>query len=179
MTFNALSLLTTSGYYMANGDGPHVAPAIVLLFPLIIGGAVISTTGGLKIARLGLLIQHSLREMKRLSFPHGQFKFRYNERVVTEGMIAGVWALFLGFMAIVAITALLIGTAGFDFTASLAGSMAAVMNTGPALSYFTAGEVGFHDFPIYVNALLILAMIIGRVEVLAFLVLLNRNFWRS
>jgi len=177
--FNAVSLLTTSGYYIQGTSSYDIAPAIVLLFPMFIGGAIISTSGGLKVARLGLLIQHSLREMKRLSFPHGQFRFRYNEHDISEGMIAGVWALFLGFMAVVAITALVIGSAGFDFTTSMTGAIATVMNVDPALSYVTGGEVGFHDFPIYVNALLILAMIIGRVEVLAFLVLFNRRFWLS
>ncbi len=175
--FDATAMLSTTGWSISASSVAGGLP-MVLLFPVLIGGAAISTTGGFKIARFSLLIQHSMHEMKRLCFPHGQFHYSFNDRRVPDETMSGVWGLFLAFMAVTAITALIITFAGFDFETAIAGSISIVMNAGPALDAVTAGETTYSDFPSYVRALLILAMIAGRVEVLAVFALMGPRFWR-
>jgi trk system potassium uptake protein TrkH len=176
--FNSTALLTTSGYFVLEGEGLAI-PAFAMLLPVLIGGAAISATGGLKIVRMGMLLSHSHNEVRRLSFPHGSFKFRYNRQQVSEHMMANVWALFLAYMSVIAITCLVIAGAGFDFTTSFAGAIAMAMNAGPLLEASAGTAAAYSDFPGYVHVTLIFTMIAGRVEILAFLAVLSLRFWRA
>lgn len=176
--FNGLSLISTSGWYLDEGGRITDLPPVLIMIPLMIGGAALSTTGGFKVVRFVLLIKHSAREMRRLGHPHGVFPIRFGEYRISEITMDAVWALFLGFMSLTAILAFVVGWAGYDFEVALIAATAAVMNAGPFLLATTGGETTWAEMPVYVRTLLALGMIIGRVEVLAFLVLFNLNFWR-
>ena len=144
----------------------------------MIGGAALSTTGGFKVVRFVLLIKHAAREMKRLGHPHGVFSIQFGDYKISEMTMDAVWALFLGFMSLTAVLAFVVGWAGFEFEVALIAATAAVMNAGPFLLASTGGETTWAEMPTYVRPLLALGMIVGRVEVLAFFVLFNVNFWR-
>lgn len=175
--FNGLSLISTSGFYLDEGGRIADLPPVLILIPLMIGGAAISTTGGFKVVRFVLLIKHAAREMRRLGHPHGVFSIRFGDYRISEITMDAVWALFLAFMSLTALLAFIVGWAGYDFEVAMIAATAAVMNAGPFLLATTGGETTWADMPVYVRTWLALGMIIGRVEVLAFLVLLNVNFW--
>jgi trk system potassium uptake protein TrkH len=176
--FNGVSLLSTTGFYLDEGGRISDLPPVLVMIPLMIGGAALSTTGGFKVVRFVLLIKHSAREMKRLGHPHGVFSIQFGDYKISEMTMDAVWALFLGFMSLTAFMALVVGWAGFDFEVALIAATAAVMNAGPFLLASTGGETTWAEMPTGVRTLLALGMIIGRVEVLAFFVLFNINFWR-
>lgn len=176
--FNGVSLISTSGFYVEEGGGISDLPPVLILIPLMIGGAALSTTGGFKVVRFVLLIKHASREMKRLGHPHGLFAIRFGDYRISEATMDAVWALFLGFMTLIAAMAFVVGWAGYDFEVALITATASVMNAGPFLLAATSGETTYADMPAHVRTVLALGMIIGRVEVLAFLVIFNVNFWR-
>lgn len=176
--FNGVSLLSTSGFYVEEGGGLSDLPPVLILIPLMIGGAALSTTGGFKVVRFVLLIKHASREMKRIGHPHGLFPIRFGDYRISEVTMDAVWALFLGFMSLIAALAFAVGWAGFDFEVALVAATASVMNAGPFLLAATGGETNFAELPTHVRTMLALGMIIGRVEVLAFFVIFNVNFWR-
>lgn len=176
--FNGISLISTSGFYIEEGGGISDLPLVLVLIPLMIGGAALSTTGGFKVVRFVLLIKHASREMKRIGHPHGLFPIRFGDYRISESTMDAVWALFLGFMILIAVLAFSVGWAGFDFDVALVAATATVMNAGPFLLAATGGETAYGDFPTGVRTLLAIGMIIGRVEVLAFVVIFNINFWR-
>lgn len=176
--FNGVSLLSTSGFYVEEGGGISDLPPVLILIPLMIGGAALSTTGGFKVVRFVLLIKHAAREMKRLGHPHGLFAIHFGDYRISELTMDAIWALFLGFMTLIAVLAFVVGWAGFDFEVALITATASVMNAGPFLLAATSGEVSYAEMPVHVRTVLALGMIIGRVEVLAFFVIFNVNFWR-
>lgn len=176
--FNGVSLISTTGFYLQEGASIHDLPPVITLIPIMIGGAALSTTGGFKVVRFILLIKHSAREMKRLGHPHGLFPIRFGDQSISEKTMDAVLALFLGFMILTATLAFIVGWAGFEFDVAIIAAVASVMNAGPFLIAQTEGAVTYADFPHHVQAALALGMIIGRVEVLAFVVILNVNFWR-
>lgn len=176
--FNGIALISTSGFYIEEGGGISDLPLVLVLIPLMIGGAALSTTGGFKVVRFVLLIKHASHEMKRIGHPHGLFPIRFGDYRISEATMDAVWALFLGFMMLIAALAFAVGWAGFDFEIAIIAATASVMNAGPFLLAATGGEISYADLPAGVRTLLALGMIIGRVEVLAFFVIFNINFWR-
>lgn len=176
--FNGVALLSTTGYSLDGVGALNDLPPVLVLIPILIGGAAISTTGGFKVVRFVLLVKHSVREMRKLGHPHGIFPIKFGEHKLDEATMDAVLALFLGFMSVMALLAFVVGWAGYNFEVALIAAAAAVMNAGPVLMAQTGGSVAYADFPTYVKVALGIGMIVGRVEVLAFIVVFNRNFWR-
>ncbi len=72
---------------------------------------------------------------------------------------------------------------GFAATGLLAedavlAALSAMTNCGPALEFFTNGDVRGTDLEDGAQLIYALGMLLGRVEVLAFLALLTPQYWR-
>jgi trk system potassium uptake protein TrkH len=176
--FNAVSLVTTSGFW----DGPMVQPqaavalgAIMLAF---IGGASVSTSGGLKLMRLWLLLSQGRRELRRLVHPRSAMAIRFRGRVLDDEVLRGMWAFFFGYVAVFALVSLILSAMGLGLVPALAAAVAALANTGPLFTIVSGGGEPYALLPDGAKWLLSVVMIMGRLEVLAFLSLLHPAFWR-
>ena len=177
--FNAVSLVTTSGFW----DGPLIAPspaaalgAILLVF---IGGASVSTSGGLKLMRIWLLLAHARRELRRLVHPRSARTIRFRGRVLDDEVLRGMWAFFVGYVAIFAGVSAVLAALGLDLVQAMTAAVSALANTGPLLTIVSGGGEPYVLLPDTAKWLLSAVMIIGRLEVLAFLSVLHPAFWRG
>jgi len=166
--FAAASAVSTTGYGMAEVD-PPLGPMLGLA---LVGGAAISTAGGLKWARLLVLLRRVREEIWRLNHPSGVLG-------PTEALGGlSVWIYFSAFT--LQFVALILGVAAFghEFEVAAAAACAAIANTGPLLAL--AGErTGDYDvFEPAARAILALGMIAGRIGSVAALALFSRAFWR-
>ena len=150
----------------------------MLLFVLVlVGGATGSTAGGIKLMRLSLLLKQGRRELSRLTFPHGVVALGYGGYPVRVQDLHGVWAFFMIFVLSFAALSLALAAVGLDFPAAVAASASAIANAGPALQMIAPGVVvGDLDAPS--KWLLSIGMVLGRVELLVALTLINVGFWR-
>lgn len=176
--FNAVSLVTTSGFW----DGPMIQPqaavalgAIMLAF---IGGASVSTSGGLKLMRLWLLLSQGRRELRRLVHPRSAMAIRFRGRVLDDEVLRGMWAFFFGYVAVFALVSLILSAMGLGLVPALAAAVASLANTGPLFTIVSGGGEPYALLPDGAKWLLSVVMIMGRLEVLAFLSLLHPAFWR-
>lgn len=175
-TFQTVSNMTTTGFAVS-GYAEWPGPAPLLLVGLaFIGGCSGSTVGGLKVARVVMLVRQGYREIKQLVHPKGQFLVKMGGRRVSESVVLSV----SGFIAIwmLCFVALMIGMnlAGLDLESSFGAAVATLTNLGPGLGAVatTFGEVS--DGAVWLGTL---GMILGRLEVFSLLVLLTPQFWRE
>ncbi len=165
--FNAASLLSTNGFLI--GESPVAAVAIVTA---VIGGAAVSTAGGFKILRWLVIMRRAREEIRRLVTPRGVFGV---SRIANE---LGVWMHFLVFTMTLAGLLLIIAMFGHSFEEAALVATAVLSNTGPLL--FLA-EGGHGDYMVFDGALrwvLSAGMVLGRLEAVLGLALINRAFWR-
>ena len=166
--FNAASLLSTNGFTL--GERPPLAAAIVTV---LIGGAAVSTAGGIKILRWLVILGRAREEIRRLIAPHGVFS------AAREVDTLGVWIHFLAFTFVLASLTVIMTAGGHDFAFAAAAAAGALSNTGPVIGFADMGaSFGATTAPVLKLALAA-GMILGRVEAVSALVLLNRAFWRS
>lgn len=175
--FNAISLIATSGVLVAP-EGALELPLPLLLVPVMIGGSALSTAGGMKVVRIGVMLKQAEHELVRLAFPHGVIPSRFGDRTVTVGLAMAVWASFIGFGGMLLLVTLAVAASGYDFGVALAAAIASVSNAGPALFVAEGAPLGYAVFPDPLKMLLGAAMIGGRLEVLLLLCLLNPAYWR-
>lgn len=167
--FNAASLFATNGLVIGKEPG-----LILALVTVIIGGSAVSTAGGLKLLRWIVIMRRTQFEIRKLVLPSAVF----GSRTVTNEL--GVWMHFLVFtMALGALTGVLTA-AGHSLEAAAAGAVGAVANAGPVMSLTPEGHEGYHIFEdAWVRLLLAFAMIVGRLEGVAALMLIRGAFWRG
>ncbi len=166
-----MSLITTLGLAPHDLSDPVPVPVIVLL--LIIGGCTVSTAGGIKIFRMSLLARQLSREMDALAHPSGISLLRYDrDRISTERM-TNIWTFFMAFVLFLFATGLLLALTGLDFPSALFHAVAAMTNGGGAIALAPPQIAPIEDLSSTQKYLTAMAMIIGRVEVIAVLVALQ------
>jgi trk system potassium uptake protein TrkH len=102
---------------------------------------------------------------------------RYGERPVDEPMQRAVVLFISAFMMIWLITTILLAATGLDLMTSLSGALGSLTNVGPGLGD-TIGPAGnYSGVPESAKWILCFAMLLGRLEILAVLVIFTPGFW--
>lgn len=178
--FNAISFVTNTGFWTGSLAGTPLFLGLILLTTVLVGGSTGSTAGGFKLMRIGLVIKQGMLELSRLINPNEMLSLRYGKTSVKEGQIAAVWAVFVGLVFVIALATLIIALTGPSFEQSLSLAVAAISNAGPASAMFFPDPVTpYAALSEATRAVVIIGMIIGRIEVLALLMLLSPIFWRA
>lgn len=182
--FTTLSFLSTTGFvsgdWSASQDWSGLStPGLILLGLALIGGGVATTAGGVKLLRVYALYLNGAREIERLVHPSSVGRSGLlSRRVRREGAFIA-WVFFMMFaITLVAIT-LGLGALGVRFEPSLVLAIAALSNTGPLVTAASETPIALVQFGTGIKALLCLAMMLGRLEMLALIVMLNPNMWRD
>ncbi len=181
--FTVLSFLSTTGFESAawtdarNWSG-FQTPGIILMGLALIGGGVATTAGGVKLMRVYVLYKHGFREMERLVHPSSVGGAGSVARRLRRQGAHVAWIFFMLFALGMAGTVTLFTLTGVEFETAVILAVAALSTTGPLVSM--AGHVPV-DFSLLSDAskiVLGLAMVLGRLETLAIIALLNPEFWR-
>ena len=178
-TFNVISIMTTTGYASAD-YGLWGAPLVGIFFVLMwVGGCTGSTTGGLKVFRFEILFTLLRLQLNRLYSPNRLIPVKYNERrIETDILISTATYMFVVFGFLLLISFLL-ACFGLDFITAISGATSAMMNVGPGLGPMIGPAGTFTDLPDGAKWILALVMVMGRLEFMTVLVLLNPGFWRN
>lgn len=176
--FMAVSALTTSGFRPDGMADLPLSAGLIVLTLVFIGGSLGSTSGGLKIMRVRILIDHVGRELARLAHPHSVRRLRFGSRAVEESELSAVFlTAYTMFLTVAAGTMVL---AALDVPYQTAGIVAlvATANAGPIALIADPGFAGYHELSSAALWLTSLLMILGRLETALVLTLFIGAFWR-
>ena len=177
--FNTVSIMTGTGYATAPFDlwGPMAVSLFFIL--MFIGGCSGSTSCGIKIFRFQVLFQGLRQKVRQMFHPHGVFLETYNGRPLSPDVISAVTTFFFLYIAAFGVIAFLLELLGLDTITAISGAAAAISNVGPGLGEVIGPSTNFASLPDAAKWLLCAAMLLGRLELLAVLVLFLPTFWRS
>ena len=174
--FQVVSIGTTTGFTTAEYyTWPGFLP-VLLLYVSFIGGCSGSTGGGIKVIRILLLVKQGARELKRLIHPNAQIVVKIGKKPLPENVIEAVWGFFAAYFAISALMILLLMASGLDQDTAFSAVAACLNNLGPGLGDVSQNFKSINDFAKWV---LVLAMLLGRLEIFTLLVLFTPAFWRK
>jgi trk system potassium uptake protein TrkH len=176
-TFQVMSILTTTGYVSDDYARWGAFPQILLLFLMITGGCAGSTAGGVKWVRILLVFQYIHMELLRLLHPRLVIHAKINQTRVSREILSNIFAFIFLYLTTLAVTTLLIALDGQTFLTSLGAAASALGNIGPGLEQVGPVETYF-PLSAYAKWVLILAMLMGRLELMTVLVLFMPGVWR-
>ena len=177
--FNTTSMMTGTGYATASYDQWGAFPSVLLVLLMIAGGCTGSTCSGLKVFRVRVLLATLRTQILRLSAPQAVLLVRYDGKPVPESVVLSVIAFSCLYLLTIAVTALLLAVLGLDAVSSLSGAVSAVANIGPAYGAIIGPAGNYAPLSDPVKLVLSFAMILGRLEIYAGLVIFTPFFWRD
>ncbi|MDA0766897.1 MAG: TrkH family potassium uptake protein [Verrucomicrobia bacterium] len=180
--FTVISCMSTTGYATTDYELWPVGAHFILLGLMLIGGCAGSTSGGMKVSRLLLVVRAAFHEIVRAFRPNQIFRMQVNGNPIDDAaraqtvMFVALFALMaMGSMVVVAI---LESGNGGNFETMVAAVLATFGNIGPGF-----GEVGptdtFSHLRPGTHAFLALLMVLGRLELYAVLVLFVPAAWKK
>lgn len=180
--FTVISSMSTTGYVTTDYELWPVGTHFILLGLMLIGGCAGSTSGGMKVSRLILLVRSAFHEIVRAFRPNQIFRMQVNGNPIDDAARAQT-VMFVSLFAIMAMgsmvmVAILESGNGGDFETMVSAVLATFGNIGPGF-----GEVGptdnFSHLRPGTHAFLSLLMVLGRLELYAVLVLFVPAAWKK
>lgn len=176
--FQVISIFSTSG--LASTDYTNWPPFVhmLLFYAAIIGGCSASTAGGIKISRLVVLTKICILEVKRVLHPKMVSSVIMSGKPVAQNTIIGVTRYLFVYVLLMLILTALYSLTGTGMIEALSTIVVFLNNVGPA--YTVLGETSnFQNLSSFGYIVLYFAMIVGRIEIVSFVILLHPDFWKQ
>ena len=179
ISFNVISILTGTGYVTENFSNWGNFPLIFFLILMFVGGCAGSTSCGVKIFRVQILYEFFSNQIKKIIYPHGIFKIKYGKQNIDNKFMSSVITFIYLYLVIFFIVTALLSISGLDFVTSISAAATSISNVGPGLGDLIGPNGNFSELQNNSKWILSLAMILGRLELFAVLVLFIPSFWRK
>ena len=176
--FTVSTIITTTGFATTDFDlWPAFSKGIVM-FLMVVGACAGSTGGGLKIARLLILLKSVRRNITKVLNPRKIRMVRNNGEVMNEAIIENTNAYLAAYVLIIITSYILISLDNFSIGTNLTAVLACFNNIGPGLEAVgpTCNYSQFSDFS---KLILSIDMLAGRLEIFPILVLFSRSTWKK
>jgi trk system potassium uptake protein TrkH len=182
--FQAVSMVTTTGYASMDFNTWDSTGQFLLLFAAFLGGSAGSTGGAIKMVRTLVILKSLKRELFTTVHPEAVAPVRLGGRAVDERAIRGIYAftllyvvLFVAGSALILLDSLRLGTTlpTLDAMSAVAATLG---NVGPGVGLVGPME-NYLFFPDTSKLLMVFLMWAGRLEVIPVFVLLTGAYWRT
>lgn len=175
--FQAVAIITTTGFVSADYE-LWVPGAQLCLFALFfVGGMAGSTGGGIKTMRVLLLLKQTANEIRRHLHPKAVLLTRVGRKPVKEQVLANVVGFVMLYLLLCLAGAVTMGLLGMDLETAIGASIATLGNVGPGF-----GDVGATDNYGWMSspalAILSFFMLVGRLEIYTVLLLFHPETWK-
>ena len=176
--FSVASITTGSGFSTYDFSVWGSFTTLLFLFLMLVGGCSGSSSCGLKIFRIQILLKTSYNIVKKIIQPRGVFIPTFNSKEISEDVLNSVTGFFFLYMTIFGMLTLILAFDGQNMLTALSGSAAALANVGPGLNDIIGPSGNYYQLKDSSKIFLSFGMLIGRLELFPILILLSPLLWR-
>ena len=175
--FQVVSNMTTTGFavydYLLWGQFYWFLFLALMIFCACEG----STSGGVKISRLVVLVKNTFVEFRRQVHPAAVLPVKMNKSVVPTNIVFKILAFMFLYILLIFVSFLVLSLTGMTFDEAIGASITAISNVGPGLG--ANGPAGnFANLTDFAKVYMAMLMLIGRLEIFTVLSLLIPSFWK-
>ena len=175
--FTGTSVMTTTGFCTADFDRWPDASRFVLLLMMFIGACAGSTGGGMKVVRVMVVVKSVLREIKVFMRPTAAIKVKLGSKPVEPDTVSHIGAFFMIFVIVFALASFLMTFYTGDLETATSSVIASLGNVGPGLNAVGPTQ-NYGAIPHGGQAVLIVCMLLGRLELYTVLMLFMPGLWK-
>ncbi|MBU0278026.1 MULTISPECIES: TrkH family potassium uptake protein [unclassified Gemella] len=173
--FTVSSIISTTGFTYLDFSNWTMFSQIIILFLMICGGAG-GTAGGLKIPRIMFMIKNTKNYIKKCINPNKVISLKIDNKVINDtSEISNYIVLYI---IVFSIFSILLSFQLNDFEEVFSAILTTLNNVGPGFNKFGPME-NFSSIPYFSKIILSMSMLLGRLEIIPFIVLLSSQTWRK
>jgi len=176
--FQAISIMSTTGFVTADFASWHSGARILLLTLMFIGACGGSTGGAIKVVRVLALIKHTRVMMRKAIFPKAVIPMKLNQKPLSEGIIRDIISFLFLYILVAIAASVVLCFLGLNLETAISAVAATLGNVGPGL-----GGVGpisnYAGLPGPAKFILIICMWLGRLELFTVIMIFSPRFWRT
>ena len=175
-SFTVSTIITTTGFATTDFDLWPAFSKGIIMFLMVVGACAGSTGGGLKVARLLLLLKSLKRNIGQVLNPRRVQVVRNNGQAVSEKVLDNTNAYLAAYVCIIVFSFVLISLDNFSVGTNFTAVLACFNNIGPGLEAVgpTCNFAAYSDFS---KLVLSADMLAGRLEIFPILLLFSRSTW--
>lgn len=169
-SFQVVPVMTTTGYATAD-FGLWTTFTRMILFFLMVVGAMAGSTGGVKVVRIMVVFKALKLNIQKLAHPQKVEALTLGGKPVSREEITETLAFFSFWFILIAICTILVALDGQDFESTITAVYTCIGNVGPGFGI--CGPTGsFAPFSAFSRLVLSFAMPAGRLEIYPVLILI-------
>lgn len=176
--FQAISIMTTTGFVTTDFDQWHSGARMVLLALMFVGACGGSTGGGIKVMRALTLIKHTGATMRKAVSPNAVVPLKLNRKPIPEAIVRDIISFLFLYILVATLASIALSFAGLDLETAISAVAANLGNVGPGL-----GGVGpalnYAWLPSAAKVILITCMWLGRLELFAVFMMFSPRVWKG
>ena len=176
--FQTVTIITTTGFATVDFALWPTFCRMALVMLMFTGGCAGSTSGGIKISRIGILCKSLKGEQKRLAAPIQVSLIKMDGQAVEERVVSSAGAFIAAYLLGLLAGALVVSWDNYGFQESFAASLTCISNVGPGLGILGPME-NFSILSPLSKLVLSLEMLMGRLELMPLLALFLGSTWRD
>ncbi len=177
--FNLTSIMSSTGFFSGSFAGWGGFMLVVAFVIGTIGACSGSSAAGLNVFRVQIAIAAVAAQIRQIVMPNRVARVKYAGRTVEDDVLNAVILYVTGFILLMGVMSVAMTLTGVDTVSALFAVWTTIGNVGYGFGPLVARTGTFIDFPEAAKWIMIIAMLMGRLGLLAILVLILPRFWRS
>ena len=175
--FQVGSIITTTGYATTDFDLWPALSKTLLVTLMFIGACAGSTSGGMKVSRILILLKTIRKELSLIIHPRQVKKIRMDGHPVDHETLRSANVFLVVYFVLLLTSMLLISVDEFDFTTNFTSVVTMLNNIGPGLNLVGPTQ-NFSIFSPFSKFVLMFDMLAGRLELFPMMILLMPSTWK-
>lgn len=177
VVFQVVSIITTTGYASEIFTEWGIFVTFIFFLLLFSGASAGSTSGGIKIVRIVVLMKNGFTEFKRRLHPNAVVPVYLNGQVVNNTVIYNLLAFLFLYLFMFTLGCIVMSAMGLDLLTAISSVATSLGNVGPGISTVNPAE-SFAHIPDAGKWVLSFLMLFGRLELFTVAVVFTPYFWR-
>jgi len=174
--FQTVSITTTTGYTTVNYNAWPTFSKMILWLLMFVGGSFNSTSGGIKVLRILILLKLIRRSMSVRLHPNAIITLKHENKPLAPEIVSAISGFIFLYIAVIFGGTILVSLDNFDFMTSFSAVLSCVGNIGPGFE-LVGPELNYDLFSDPAKLLLSFLMLAGRLELFTIIMLFSPRFW--
>ncbi|MCF8079934.1 MAG: TrkH family potassium uptake protein [Desulfobacterales bacterium] len=176
--FQAISIITTTGYATADYELWPSMSQIILFLCMFAGASAGSTGGGMKCVRILICFKYCYKELFSMIHPRAVTHVKIGGKTVPDDVVRSVLGFLALYLALFSLCSVVLAGMGVDFVTALGAVAATIGNIGPGFGLVGPAE-NYAEIPYWGKWLLSWCMLLGRLEIYTVIILVVPAFWKQ
>ncbi len=175
--YQVISITTSTGSASVDFAKWSFLPQVLLFAVMFMGSCASSAGGGIKMVRWMLVYKSMKNAITKILHPNAILNVKVDNAIVPHEILNQTVVFVFFYFLCFAVGAFLISVIEHSATIGLTGSITALGNIGPGFGSVIGPMGSFSNLHEATKIIMIISMLVGRLEIVPFLVMFQREFW--